>query len=58
MKKVITYFASHGMITNWIILLVMAAGAFGLTQLRRRVWPETEYNWITVSASWPNASAL
>ena len=58
MKKVITYFASHGMITNWIILLVIAAGAFGLTQLRRRVWPETEYNWITVSASWPNASAL
>ena len=58
MERVITYFASHGMITNWIILLVMAAGAFGLTQLRRRVWPEIEYNWITVSASWPNASAL
>ena len=58
MKKVITYFASQGMITNWIILLVMVAGAFGLTQLRRRVWPEIEYNWITVSVSWPNASAL
>ena len=58
MKKVITYFASHGMITSWIILLVMVAGAFGLTQLRRRVWPEIEYNWITVSASWLNASAL
>ena len=57
MKKVITYFASHGMITNWIILLVVAAGAFGLTQLRRRVWPEIEYNWITVNTSWPDASA-
>ena len=58
MKKIITYFASRRMITNWLILIVIAAGAFGLTQLRRRVWPEIEYNMINVSVSWPDAAAL
>ena len=57
MKKVIDYFASRGMVTNWLILLILAAGAFGFTQLRSRVWPQLDFDYVNVSVSWPGASA-
>ena len=57
MKKVIDYFASHKMVTNWLILLILAAGAFGFTQLRARVWPQLDLDYVNVEVSWPGASA-
>ncbi|MCG8453329.1 MAG: efflux RND transporter permease subunit [Spirochaetales bacterium] len=58
MKKVIEYFSSRGMITNWLILLVMVAGIFGFSQLRRRVWPQMDYDYINLDIAWPGASPL
>jgi multidrug efflux pump subunit AcrB len=58
MKNVIRYFSSHRMVTNWLILLVMVAGIFGFTQLRRRVWPQIDFDYVNVNVSWPGASAV
>ena len=58
MKRMIHYFASHSMVTNWLILLVMAAGVFGFTQLRSRVWPQIDYDYVNLEVSWPGASAI
>jgi len=58
MKGIIRYFSAHGMVTNWLLLIVMAAGVFGFTQLRRRVWPQMDYDYITLDVSWQGASAL
>ena len=57
MKKLIGYFTSNGMITNWLILLIMLAGIFGFTQLRRRVWPQLDLDYVNLEVSWPGASA-
>ncbi len=57
MNRVIRYFASRGMVTNWFILLIMATGIFGFTQLRRRVWPQIDYDYVNLNISWPGASA-
>lgn len=58
MKNLIKYFSSHAMVTNWLILIIMVSGVFGFTQLRRRVWPQMDYDYIELDVSWPGASAL
>ncbi|MBN2627103.1 MAG: efflux RND transporter permease subunit [Spirochaetales bacterium] len=58
MKRIIEYFYDRRMVTNWILLIVMAAGVFGFTQLRRRVWPQMDYDYITLDVTWAGASAL
>ncbi len=58
MKRLIEYFFTRRMVTNWLLLIVMAAGVFGFTQLRRRVWPQMDYDYITLDVSWPGAAAL
>lgn len=58
MKKLINYFTSNGIITNLLILMIMAAGVFGFMQLRARVWPQMNYDYVNLEVSWPGASAL
>jgi len=58
MNRIIRYFSSHGMMTNWLILLIMVAGIFGFTQLRRRVWPQIDFDYVNLNIAWPGASAL
>lgn len=57
MRRILNFFISRAMITNWIVLVIMAAGTFGLFQLQRRVWPQKEIFGIRVFISWPGASA-
>ncbi len=58
MKKVIEYFADHSVITNWIILVVFLAGAFGLLNLKMRIWPKMELDSISINFPYPGASAV
>ncbi len=57
MRRMLKYFTSRAMITNWIILVIMAAGTFGIFQLQRRVWPRLEISAVTIQVAWPGASA-
>ena len=57
MRRMLSYFTSRAMITNWIILVIMAAGVFSLFQLQKRVWPRLEISAVRVQITWPGASA-
>jgi len=58
MKKMITFFVNSSLLTNWLMILIFAAGTFGLLNLQKRIWPKTEFDYITIELSWPGASAL
>ncbi len=58
MKKLISYFVGNRLLTNWLMILIFAAGTFGLLNLKKRIWPMIEFDWITIELSWPGASAL
>lgn len=57
MRRMLKGFTARAAVTNWIILVIMAAGVFGLFQLQRRVWPRLEISGLSVDISWPGASA-
>ncbi len=57
MKKLITLFTNHRILTNWLMLLILLAGTFGLMNIRKRIWPAIEFDWISINVAWPGASA-
>ncbi len=39
------------------MLLIFVAGTFGLMNIKKRIWPAIEFDWISVSVAWPGSSA-
>ncbi len=58
MKNFISYFIRHSIITNWIMLVILLAGAIGLMNLKMRIWPKMELNYLSVDIPFPGASAI
>ncbi|MDC7241277.1 MAG: efflux RND transporter permease subunit [Spirochaetales bacterium] len=54
----IRYFVDNSLLTNWLMILIFAAGTFGLLNLQRRIWPKIEFDYISINLSWQGASAF
>ncbi|MGI9425113.1 MAG: efflux RND transporter permease subunit, partial [Hyphomicrobiaceae bacterium] len=54
---VIGLFARHGTAANLLMLMLILIGVFSLTRLNRQFFPNFEIPIITVSVSWPGATA-
>ena len=54
---VISLFARHGTAANLLMLTLILIGLFSLTRLNRQFFPDFEVPVITVTVSWPGASA-
>jgi multidrug efflux pump subunit AcrB len=57
-SKLIQYFIKHSIITNWIVLVICAAGIFALFNLERRINPKMELDEISIDIPYPGASAV
>lgn len=57
MRKIIDLFIKNRILTNWLMLLIFIAGTFGLMNLKKRIWPPIEFDWVSVDLAWPGASA-
>ncbi len=40
------------------MILIIAAGCFGLFNLQRRIWPKMDFDYISIRLNWQGASAL
>ena len=58
MKKFVEYFIRHSAVTNWIMLIICAAGIFGLYALNRRLDPKMEIENVEIDIPYPGASAI
>jgi len=56
-NRLIRLFTNHRILTNWLMLLIFIAGTFGLMNIKKRIWPAIEFDWISISIAWPGASA-
>jgi multidrug efflux pump subunit AcrB len=56
--KFIQYFIKHSTITNWVMILLLFAGVFGLSQLKKTINPEFEIEQVQINVPYPGASAL
>ncbi len=58
MKKVLDYFIKHSVVTNWIMIVICAAGIFALSNLNKRLDPKFELEEVEVDFPYPGASAV
>ncbi|MCF8260679.1 MAG: efflux RND transporter permease subunit [Melioribacteraceae bacterium] len=58
LSRFIEYFIKHSAITNWIMIVILIAGVFGLTNLNKRLDPKFELEQIEVDVPFPGASAI
>lgn len=56
-RKIIEYFIKHSVVTNWIMIIICAAGIIGLFSLERRINPKFEMDEIEIDVPYPGASA-
>ncbi|MAR84425.1 MAG: acriflavin resistance protein [Legionellales bacterium] len=52
----ISYFLSHRVASNLLVLIFLILGAIGLSQLHTRFLPEFSLNTVVVSVTWPGAN--
>lgn len=57
LKKYIEFFTRHAVITNWIMIIILLAGAVSLATLQVRVMPKMEQDGVQVNIPFPGASA-
>ena len=57
LKKYLEFFIKHSVITNWIMIVILLAGAVSLASLRVRVMPKMEIQGVQVNIPFPGASA-
>ncbi|MBD66664.1 MAG: hypothetical protein CME62_15760 [Halobacteriovoraceae bacterium] len=57
MKKLIDYFVDHPMIVNLITLLIVVMGLLSMISLNKEVFPNVDFNFITVRAVYLGAAA-
>ncbi len=53
MKKVLDYFIKHSVVTNWIMIVICAAGIFALSNLNKRLDPKFELEEVEVDFPYP-----
>ncbi|GJQ61546.1 MAG: acriflavin resistance protein [Melioribacteraceae bacterium] len=58
LKNFVNYFIKHSVVTNWIMLVIMVAGAFALLNLNKRLDPKFEIEEISIDIPYPGASAI
>lgn len=58
MKKIIETFVEYPIYANLIIVFVLAAGIFGMVNMKKAYFPESESRIINVSVSYPGASPV
>ncbi|MCP4294287.1 MAG: efflux RND transporter permease subunit, partial [Proteobacteria bacterium] len=58
MKKILNFFVDNAMLTNWLMLVILVAGGFGVVNLKMRIWPKVELTTIQIDIPYPGASAL
>lgn len=56
MKNIITYFIKYPIASNVLLVVLLLFGYFGLGNLRRTFFPETESNIVAIQALYPGAS--
>ncbi len=57
-EKFVRYFIKHSAVTNWIMIVICAAGIFALTNLNKRLDPKFEIEQIEIDVPYPGASAI
>ena len=57
MKRLVAYFIDNRLLTNWLMILIFAAGTFGLLNLQKRIWPRIDFDYISIEIGWAGASA-
>ena len=55
-RGVISFFATHPVAGNLLMLLMLMFGFYGLTQLSRQVLPDFELDILAITVQWPGAS--
>jgi len=58
MKKILNYFVENAVLANWIMLIILVAGVFGIYNMKMRIWPKMELDYINIDIPFPGASAL
>ena len=56
-RGVIAFFARHRTAANLVMILMILFGALGLARMNTQFFPTFGIDWISVSVSWPGASA-
>jgi multidrug efflux pump subunit AcrB len=57
LKNYIEFFTKHVKITNWIMIVILLAGAAALSSLNVRVMPKMDLQGVQVNIPYPGASA-
>jgi multidrug efflux pump subunit AcrB len=57
-EKFVRYFIKHSAVTNWIMIVICAAGIFALANLNKRLDPKFEIEQIEIDVPYPGASAI
>jgi multidrug efflux pump subunit AcrB len=57
-EKFIRYFIKHAAVTNWIMIVICAAGIFALSNLNKGLDPKFEIEQIEINVPYPGASAI
>jgi len=58
MRKILDFFTQNAVLANWIMLIIMVGGVFGLYNMKMRIWPKMDYSYINIDIAYPGASAL
>ena len=56
MRTLITWFVKNPVAANLLMFVMFVVGIFGYNNLEREFIPQTTFNGITISMSWPGAS--
>ena len=56
MRNLIRYFITYPIWTNALILIVLILGIFGTVSIKKRYFPATDPNMITIQVTYPGAS--
>jgi len=56
MRSLITWFVKNPVAANLMMFVMFVTGIFGYMNLEREFIPQTTFNGITISMSWPGAS--
>ncbi|MBI9098819.1 MAG: efflux RND transporter permease subunit, partial [Spirochaetaceae bacterium] len=58
MKKILTFFVENPVLSNWVMLVILLLGVFGVFNMKMRIWPKMELDYINIDIPFPGASAL
>lgn len=57
LKKYLEFFSKHSVITNWIMIVILLAGAASIASLQVRVMPKMDLRGVNIDIPYPGASA-